>query len=84
MSLKSNENDILMFRLICSFNIDLMTGFLTSSPRSPSVLVLRLLTPSRSITETFLISQPSSTLTQSSPGPRQSWDMKGILLSLLS
>merc|ERR1712107_945429 len=59
--------------------------FLSTSTLSPSVLVLRLLTTAsfffsspRSITLTFLISHPSSHLTQSSPGPLQSSPMNGI------
>ena len=80
VSLQSGGNVSLVMTPLFAMT-HLTTAFFTSSLSSPSVFVLRLLTPSRSITETFLISQPSSALTQSSPGPRQSWEMKGILLT---
>merc|ERR1719450_460277 len=66
------------------------TAIAFSSTLSPSVLVLRLLAPSLffscplSITFIFLISQPSSDLTQSSPGPLQSSPIKGIVITCMS
>ena len=55
---------------------------------SPSVFVLLLFTPSPPppspplTSPRLMISQPSCPLTQSSPGPRQSWLRKGILALL--